>query len=115
MKSVNFLLAIVLPFLAAGAATDTAHAATCTSISCTGLITQVSVMKSGHSMGGTVRLDSAVAPSGCTLSGGVEWLFGPNDEALIRTLVAAHVAGRSVQLRRVDNVATCTVDYVTVY
>jgi hypothetical protein len=114
MKSIHYLFLAFLPFVAVGSVAEHAQAATCDGNSCTGNIVAVSVNAAGHSFGATVRLDSNVAPSGCSLSGS-EWLVTANSSDLIRTLVAAHVAGRKVSLRRADATPTCTVDYVSVW
>jgi hypothetical protein len=118
MKALRIALLVALPLVASvGTIAEPALAATtCDAISCTGIIKNVSVFKTGHSYGATVRLDTDVAPTGsnCTLSGG-SWLVDPDNSDVIRTLTAAHLAGKSVTLREVTNTGTCKVDYVTIW
>lgn len=112
MITIRFALLAMLPFLAASSTSREARAATCTSNTCTGTIIELSVFKTGSSVAALVRLDSNATP-GCTLNGS-DWEVLPTDDAIVRTLTAAHLAGKAVTLRP-DNPTSgvCTVNYVT--
>jgi hypothetical protein len=108
---------VALPLAASvGSISADAHAATCTSIDCTGTIKHISVFEAGHSLGAIVRLDTDNGPTGtnCSLSGG-SWQVAPGDENVIRALLSAHLAGRKVTLREVTNTGICQVDYVSIW
>lgn len=115
LNALQFAFAVLLPILTLGSVSRDARAATCDAISCSGTIKALTVMKEGHSMGGLVRLDTDSAPGNCDLSEGTSWLITPTSDNVIKTLTAAHLAGRKVKLRATSGVTTCTIDYVTLW
>lgn len=115
LKGIHFWFVVLSPLMALGSVADHAYAASCTSDSCRGHITSISVFHATASNAATLSLDSSDAPAGCTLSGGNEWLIARDDTDMVKAILAAHLAGREVTLRYDDTAATCTVGYVTVW
>jgi hypothetical protein len=119
MKAWNVLLMVALPLAASvGTLTEDAHAATnCDSASgtCTGLIRSLAVHPDAGagstSVAAEVRLDADVAP-GCTLAGGF-WEIGTGKDNVIKTLLAAYLAGKPVTLRKVTTGSACFVQWVS--
>ena len=115
MKSLRIALMIALPmFATVGTVAQEAQAATCDGISCTGTITELYVYGDGATVSAEVRLDTDTRPTGtnCSLSGSAYWQIGPSKDNVIKTLLAAYLAGRRVLVREETNSGICKVAYV---
>lgn len=118
MKALRFAMLVALPLaVSVQTVAREAHAATCdTAVNgaqlCDGHIREFYVYGDTGTLRAELRLDSDTAPWGCSLAGGRTWQILAAKENVIKTILAAQLAGRSIVIRAEPSVSTCTVSWV---
>jgi len=105
-----------LGVLAGLALAGQAQAVTCDATSCKGTIKSIVQYNAGEAPLQTqVRLDADTAPTGCTLNAGKYWAVKLADENILKVVIAAYLAGKTITFRKLDTTpptTICTAMYV---
>lgn len=118
MKPLRIALLAAFPFaVSIQMVTKDAHAATCDTAAngsqlCSGFIKELYIYGDTGTLRAELRLDSDTAPWGCSLAAGKHWQILSDKENVIRTILSAHLAGKSIVVRAEAGKPTCEVAWV---
>lgn len=120
MKTLRIAMLVALPMaVSVQTVSKDALAATCDttvngSQTCNGKIKEFFIYGDTQVVRAELVLDSDTAPWGCTLNGGRYWAIGPSSENIIKSILAAQMAGKTIAVRAAPAVATCTVAWIAI-